>query len=73
MRRWPLADRYDGVAIGVLIAVILVGAVMTGRWLAFPAIRAAVGNLSAYILRRRAGIPDRSLYGRIRGRRGRLH
>ena len=73
--RFPLPmtwmDRYDWVAIPVFVVLFVVGWIATGQWLAFLAIGAAAGNLSAYLLRRRAGVPDRSPYGRLRDRRDR--
>jgi O-antigen/teichoic acid export membrane protein len=67
----PWGDRYDlsGVVAGLVIGVVLflVGA---GVWLAL-ALALATVNLLAYTLRRRAGVPQATLWQRVRHRRRR--
>jgi len=63
--RW--GDRYDltGVIVGVVVGVMLF-AVGASVWVAL-AFGAAVVNLSAFALRRRAGVPQVMLWQRARG------
>jgi hypothetical protein len=69
MRWHSWVDRYDIVAVVSLIAVVVVGVMATGQWLFFVVLGAAVGNIAGYVCRRRAGLPCRSAYGRVFGRR----
>jgi len=62
-----LADHYDWVAIGLFVVVAVLGYLVTGQWLAFIVVGAFVANLAAFLLRRRAGMPDRSLYWTMAG------
>jgi hypothetical protein len=45
------------------------GRIATGSWAISLVVGVVIGNGAAYMLRRRAGVPDRSLIGRIRPRR----
>jgi hypothetical protein len=67
--RW--GDRYDivGVAVGVVVGVVLF-AIGAGVWLALTFGFASV-NLSSFALRRRAGVPQATLWQRARRRRQR--
>ena len=67
------ADRYD--LVGLVVGAVLVGAlVLVGAsvWLTVAVACAAV-NLTAYALRRRAGIPQVTLWQRMRMRRDAPH
>ena len=70
-RHW--GDRYDAVMFLVAVLVMLAGALATGWtwWFAFLAVGLGAGALLAFALRRRAGVPDRSLLGRLVGRHDR--
>jgi hypothetical protein len=59
----PLADRYDIVAIAIVIAATLIGGLAAGNWWIGFIVGAAVGNGTSWALRRHAGIPDRSPIG----------
>ena len=61
--------RADALMLLVLGVFGLVGGLLTGDWLSFIAIGAGCGSILGYVVRRRAGLPDRSLYGRLRHRR----
>jgi hypothetical protein len=65
----PLFDGYDWAAIVAVVALTLIGALATGAWTISFVLGAVIGNVFAYILRRRAGVPDRSLLGWMRARR----
>jgi hypothetical protein len=67
-----LADRYDIAAVAVVIAVSVGIGLVTNSWFVAFAFGAALGNLAAYRMRRRAGVTDRSPIGQIRGRNNRL-
>jgi hypothetical protein len=64
-----LFDDYDWAAVVGMVAVTLLGVLITHAWVLSFAVGALVGNLSAYALRRRASVPDRSLLGWMRARR----
>jgi hypothetical protein len=61
----PLADRYDIVAIAIVIAATLIGGLAAGDWWFGFLVGAAVGNGTSWALRRHAGIPDRSPLGAL--------
>ena len=61
-----LRDRYDIVAVLVLVAALLIGGLAFDSWGWGFAVGAAGGNIIAYILRRLAGIPDRSVIGDVK-------
>jgi hypothetical protein len=65
----PLMDHYDWAAVVAVVILTLIGALATGSWPISFMLGAAIGNGCAYLLRRRAGVPDRSLAGRTRVRR----
>jgi hypothetical protein len=61
-------DRYDLATVVAVVAITLPGVLATGSWPIPLLIGVVVGNNAAYMLRRRAGVPDRSLLGRILSR-----
>ena len=65
----PFFARYDWVGVAIFLVIWLGGWAATGSWHAFLILGTAVGNLAAWVLRRRAGIPDRSLIGLWRSAR----
>jgi hypothetical protein len=69
--RW--GDRCDAVIFLVALLAMALGVLATGWtwWFAFLAVGLGIGGLLAFVLRRRAGIPDRSLLGRLAARRDR--
>jgi hypothetical protein len=71
----PAADHYDLVMGAIVVIATLLGGLVAGGWGFGFVFGCALGNMSAWILRRRAGIPDRSLVGSARkawsSRRGR--
>jgi hypothetical protein len=69
MAAMPLFDHYDWAAVVGVVAMTLLGVLVTGAWVLSFAFGALVGNLSAYMLRRRASVPDRSLLSWMRARR----
>lgn len=63
------SDRYDWVALGLFIAITAVTGLATKDW-TFAICLGGVGNAAAYLLRRRADLPDHSLFGRLRAHPG---
>jgi hypothetical protein len=69
MAAMRLFDHYDWAAVVGVVVMTLLGALATGAWVLSFAFGALVGNVSAYMLRRRASVPDHSLLGWMRARR----
>ncbi len=67
--RW--GDRFDAVMFLVAVLVMLIGVLATSWtwWFVFLAVGLGAGGILAFTLRRRAGVPDRSLLARIAAKR----
>jgi hypothetical protein len=66
MNRLVGGDRYDVAAL-VCVVVGVVLAITVGPWYLWLLVGFGAGNLVSAALRRRAGVPDRSALGRLRG------
>lgn len=63
-------DRYDPAALGTALVIGVAVYIAAEDWTLSIVVGASLGNIVAYCLRRRAGIPDSSLLGRLRARPG---
>lgn len=59
----PLVDRYDVVALAIVFTATLIGGLVVDAWSFGFIIGVALGNTTSWLLRRRAGIHDRSPLG----------
>lgn len=72
-RRVRWGDRYDAVMFLVAVLVMALGVLATAWtwWFAFLAVGLGIGGLLAFALRRKAGVVDRSVLGRLAARHDR--